>query len=177
MPLTKLNSASVIERLPVGSVLQTKTARVTASEDWTAINVMIGPTATITLSSTSNKILILVQAVFSYSSTSVTGSIGLRYATGTSVANTDTLVGGGDSAGSRSRAIGWSGQVSASWQGTNIGYNTIHDPQTTSQISYRLCAMSDDSSGTSFLGRTGRDNDNSHHPRMDTNITLMEIKG
>jgi len=177
MALTKLNSASVIDRLPVGSVLQTKTAKVTAPEDWTAQNVMCGPTATITPTSTSSKILILVQATFSYSSTSVTGSVGLRFATGTSVANTDTIVSGGDSAGSRQRAIGWNGQASANWQGTNIGYNTIHDPQTTSQISYRLCAMGDDSSGTSYLGRTGRDTDNAQHPRIDTNITLMEIKG
>jgi hypothetical protein len=158
-----------------GGIVQVKSARQTASESWTAENVMVGPTATITPTSASNKILIMTQGMTSFSSTTVTGTMGLRYATGTSVANTDTLVGGGDAAGSRSRGIAWSGQISANWQGINVSYHILHAPATTSEISYRLCHLGNDSLATGYLGRTGRDTDNNDHPRVDTNITLMEI--
>jgi hypothetical protein len=62
MPLTKLNSASVIERLPTGSVIQTKiSTKVTSlnnqSADFdTGLNVDIAPT------STSNRLFITLSA-------------------------------------------------------------------------------------------------------------------
>jgi hypothetical protein len=158
-----------------GGIIQVKTARQTASESFTADNTMLGPTATITPTSASSKILVMVQGMTSFSSTTVTGTMGLRYATGTSVANTDTLVGGGDASGIRSRGIAWSGQNSDAWQGVNISYHILHDPATTSQISYRLCHLGNDSSATGYLGRTGRDTNDNRHPRNDTNITLIEI--
>lgn len=61
MPLTKLNSASVIERLPVGSVLQTVEAQssaviTTPSTSFIDVN---GTSITITPSSTSSKIFLI----------------------------------------------------------------------------------------------------------------------
>ena len=157
-----------------GGVIQVKTARQSATESWTADNVMVGPTATITPSSSSNKILVMVQATFGHGTDTVTGSVGLRYATGTSVTTSGTLVGGGDAAGSRSQSIAWAGSSYQSWNGINVGYHILHNPATTSQISYKICFQSHDG-GTAYLGRTGRDTNNSDHPRVDTNITLMEI--
>ena len=61
MPLTKLNSASVIERLPVGSVIQTVEAQssaviTTPSTSFIDVN---GTSITITPSSTSSKIFLI----------------------------------------------------------------------------------------------------------------------
>ena len=61
MALTKLNSASVIERLPVGSVIQTveaqaQSANTTPSTSFADVN---GTSISITPSSTSNKVLIM----------------------------------------------------------------------------------------------------------------------
>jgi hypothetical protein len=189
------NNGSAIARLPIGSagqalkvnsgatgfdygvaggIVQVKTARQTFAESWTGDNKMIGPTATITPTSTSNKILVMVQAVISHDVDTVTGTLGLRYATGTSVANTDTLVGGGDAASSRSRGIAWAGSYYQTWNAANVGYHILHNPATTSQISYKMCHLADDGT-TGYLGRTGRDTDNADHGRFDTNITLMEI--
>jgi hypothetical protein len=155
-----------------GGIVQVKSARQTSAESWTGDNIMIGATATITPTSASNKILVMAQGVISTSGTTATGTMGMRYATGTSVTNSGTLVGGGDAAGSRSRGIAWAGNIGAAWNGTNFGYHIL--PATTSQISYRLCHLSHDGE-TMYLNRTGRDTDDADHGRFDTNITLMEI--
>ena len=62
MPLTKLNSASVIERLPVGSVLQTVQTSFTntATYSGTAFQTITDLNTTITPTSSSSKILIMV---------------------------------------------------------------------------------------------------------------------
>ena len=59
MPLTKLNSASVIERLPVGSVLQTVTTVVSNSFSTSSGTYADIISKAITPSSTSSKILIM----------------------------------------------------------------------------------------------------------------------
>ena len=61
MPLTKLNSASVIERLPVGSVIQTVEAQSssTTTTPNTSFADVNGTSISITPSSTSSKILIM----------------------------------------------------------------------------------------------------------------------
>tara|TARA_R100001198_G_C5189197_1_gene182546 strand:- start:24 stop:515 length:492 start_codon:yes stop_codon:yes gene_type:complete len=73
MPLTKLNSASVIERLPTGSVLQTVQFSSTFAHEisstnytkytgtWTDVLGSSVPSPTITCSSASNKVLILCE--------------------------------------------------------------------------------------------------------------------
>ena len=181
MALIRLNNQSIssVTALPsgvsVGKILQVVSARQTLTEQWTSDNVVVGPTATITPSSTSNKILIFAQGMVS-GNTSITGTMGMRYAVGTSVSNSDTLVGGGGSAGSRSTGIAWAGGHPDNWTGNNFGYHILHSPSTTSQISYRLCSLGHDTGSTLYLGRTGRDADNNDHPRTDTNITLMEIE-
>jgi len=74
MPLTKLNSASVIERLPVGSVLQTVQFSSTFDHEidtgtytkytgtWTDVSGSSVASPTITCSSASNKVLILCES-------------------------------------------------------------------------------------------------------------------
>ena len=66
MALTKLNSASVIERLPVGSVIQTKsfpiTSDVTKASSATNAYVDLGLSLAITPQYASSKILVMVNA-------------------------------------------------------------------------------------------------------------------
>ena len=158
-----------------GGVKQVKSARQSAAESWTGDGQLIGPTVTITPTSASNKILVMVQGMFANSNATATGSCGLKFGTGNTLNSGGTLVGGGDVSGtSRSQAIGWAGSPYSAWNGTNLHYHILHNPNTTSEISYRLFHQSHDG-GTMYLGRTGRDNNDADHPRCDTNITLMEI--
>jgi hypothetical protein len=157
-----------------GGVVQVKSARQTGDESWSGDGVFVGPTATITPTSASNKILVMVQAVFSNSSNTATGSTGLKYGTGNTLNSGGTLVGGGSASGNRSQAIGWAGSTYETWNAMNLGYHILHNPATTSQISYRLFHQSHDGA-TAYLGRTGRDTNDADHGRFDTNITLMEI--
>jgi len=80
MPLTKLNSASVIERLPVGSVLQTVQIRNNGAGILNANATLAdtGVSLSITPSSTSNKILIT--ANFTGTSTNGNSAGGTLYA-------------------------------------------------------------------------------------------------
>ncbi|QPZ53363.1 hypothetical protein HTVC024P_gp43 [Pelagibacter phage HTVC024P] len=157
-----------------GGVLQCKYAQQGGTEQWTSNNVMIGPTVTITPSSASNKIVIMSSGMLS-GSTSITGSLGLRRATGTSVTNSGTQIFGGNSAGSRSRALQFGGASSDTWFGNNFSFQVLDAPNTTSEISYRLCSLGSDVGPTMYLGRTGRDSDNIEHPRTSTHIMAMEI--
>lgn len=157
-----------------GGVLQCKYAQQGGTEQWTSNNVMIGPTVTITPSSASNKIVIMSSGMLS-GSTSITGSLGLRRATGTSVTNSGTQIFGGNSAGSRSRALQFGGASADTWFGNNFSFQVLDAPNTTSEISYRLCSLGSDVGPTMYLGRTGRDSDNIEHPRTSTQIMAMEI--
>lgn len=80
MPLTKLNSASVIDRLPTGSVLQTVQIRSVGSAVTNANATLTdtGISLSITPSSTSNKILIT--ANFTGTSTNGNSAGGTMYA-------------------------------------------------------------------------------------------------
>jgi hypothetical protein len=108
-------------------------------------------------------------------STSITGSLGLRRSTGGTVANNATQIYGGAAAGSRSRALQFGGANSETWFGVNFSFQVLDAPNTTSTISYRLCSLGIDGGVTMYLGRTGRDTDNTEHPRTSTHIMAMEI--
>jgi hypothetical protein len=171
----KVNSgATGYEFGTAGGVLQVKTANSTATHSFGSSGGMIsGVAVSITPSSASNKILVMAQATGSSSGTT-TGNVQLRRATGSSVATSDTVIGGGASSGSRSQAIGWMGTYYQHWNGTNLGFHFLDAPNTTSQITYGLMMGSHDG-GTYYIGRTERDSDNSDHGRFPTNLTLMEI--
>jgi hypothetical protein len=171
----KVNSgANGFEFGTAGGIVQVKTANTTAVTSFGSSGGMIsGVAVSITPSSASNKILIMAQAVGGSSGTT-TGNIQLRRATGSSVGTSDTNIGGGASSGSRSQAIGWMGTYYQNWNGTNLGFHYLDNPNTTSQITYGLMMGSHDG-GTYYIGRTGRDSDDSNHGRFPTNLTLMEI--
>ncbi len=97
MPLTKLNSASVIERLPVGSVLQTVQSGTIADD----VNTNVGTfedsnyTLAITPSSTSSKVLVMFNFPFLLkgSGTKIRGGLKLNRVIGgttTLIWNTDS---------------------------------------------------------------------------------------
>ena len=157
-----------------GGVLQFKYAQQGGTETWTTNNVVIGPTVTLTPSSASNKIVIMASGMLSGAG-STTGSLGLRRENGSSVSNSGTQIFGGNSAGSRSRALQFGGANVATWFGVNFSFQLLDAPNTTSQISYRLCSLGTDAGNTMYLGRTGRDSDNIEHPRTSTQIMAMEI--
>jgi len=157
-----------------GGVLQVKTANITSVQSFGSSGGMVsGVAVSITPSNANNKILIMAQATGGSSGTT-TGNIQLRRATGSSVATSDTVIGGGASAGSRAQAIGWMGTYYQHWNATNLGFHFLDNPNTTSQITYGLMMGSHDG-GTYYLGRTGRDDDDANHGRFPTNLTLMEI--
>ena len=164
MALTKLNSASVIDRLPVGSVLQTlhhpiTTTTVTNSNSFAIMN---GSNLAITPSSASNKVLITYNYhiyVVNYNNNSWKGGmVRLMNVTTDAVLQTDTDYGvvlysvdGGD------RSMGYANGA------------FLHSPSTTSAITYGLeCATHASGNSTTFnttsYGRGGY-------------ITLQEIKG
>jgi hypothetical protein len=94
---------------------------------------------------------------------------------GGSVSNSGTQLLGGDAAGSRSRAFQFGGASPNNWFGVNFSFLFLDAANTTSEVSYRLCHLGRDANSNIYLGRTGRDTDNTEHPRTSTQIVLMEV--
>ena len=155
-----------------GGVVQVKTINTTTVSSFGSSGGM-HIAVSITPQSSSNKILVMAQATGGSSGTT-TGNIQLRRATGSSVATSDTNIGGGAPEGSRSAAIGWMGTPYQNWNGTNLGFHFLDNPATTSQLTYGLM-MGPHDGGTYYIGRTGRDTNDANHGRFPTNLTLIEI--
>jgi hypothetical protein len=154
MPLTKLNSASVIERLPVGSVLQTveaqsQSSNTTPSTSFADVN---GTSISITPSSTSSKILIMWNC--GGMSNSANNSIRFK------VFRNSTEV----------RYIPRYGYSNASsgWESIPIAIQYLDSPTTTSSVTYKLQAATE-------ADGDFRIND---EPSTDAMVVIaMEIKG
>ena len=122
MPLTKLNSASVIERLPVGSVLKTVEAQSSAAETLpnTSFADVNGTSISITPSSTSSKILIMWNC--GGMGTGVNNAVDFK------VFRDSTEV----------RFIGRYGYITTGWGAVPIAIQYLDSPTTTSAITYKL---------------------------------------
>ena len=122
MPLTKLNSASVIERLPVGSVLQTvqntTSSEMTATDSYsdTGLSVQITPT------SSSNKILVMFSQSIFFQTNGCSVRL-LRDSTAIIIPTTNYQY---HDTGSGSTAMR-----------TVLTHHFLDDPQTTSAITYK----------------------------------------
>ncbi len=169
MPLTKLNSASVIERLPVGSVLQVKQSRDNTVQTITNSTINLTGGIIITPTSSSNKILL-------------TATINLGSATGTpnwSVyfrrESTDL---GQFTDGSRNGGL-VSGQtyspspVNEHMESHSFSY--LDSPASTSAITYYVRMSVTD--GGVVVNRVSSSTDAAWAVRGYTTITLQEIKG
>ena len=162
--------------LGAGSILQVvqtlKTDTFTTTSD-TFVNVT-GASVTITPRSTSSKILLLGSvAVSSTTGTNNRGAL-VRISGG----NTNSYL--GDSAGSRTPAVGSPGYLSSAsainrLPGlTPISY--LDSPATTSAITYDL-QLRRAAGDTAVIGRTGEDSDQAASGRFPTVIIAMEVAG
>lgn len=123
-----------------------------------------GLSATITPASTSNKILVTAQITVG-GTTSHTNLVIDR--DGTDIAK-------GDAAGSRQQLTTGEGiAASASIGSANI--NFLDSPSSTSALTYKIQANNNGS--TTYINRTGTDNDNNAYGRFVSTITVMEIAG
>ena len=130
MALTKLNSASVIERLPVGSVIQTVEAQSSSSktEPDTSFADVSGTSISITPSSTSSKILIIWNA--GGMSNGANSSLSFKVLRGSTVVRYMPRYGY---------------QHGTDWFPTPIAIQYLDEPTTTSSVTYKLqCATESD---------------------------------
>ena len=178
MSLTQLRSRGILDGTITagdlasgvgGKVLQvvstTKTDTFTISTDNTSAPADItGLSATITPSSTSNKILILAMITVG-GSTSHTNLVIDRG--GTDIAK-------GDVAGSRQQLSTGEGIAGAGSIG-NANINFLDSPSSTSALTYKVQANNNGS--TTYINRTGTDTDSNAFSRQISTITLMEIAG
>ena len=165
------NTISAITALPsaiaTGKVLQVVETRLTTvlsttSTSWVATT---GLNASITPSSTSNKVLILLNATLSSPNH---GHMRLSKDGGSS------FIGGGASSGSRSGVIFYAGEGNentARPQSCTI----LDSPSSTSALTYQ--AYWRVNSSTTYLNRTGNDTDAAYGSRGVSSITLLEVAG
>ena len=169
MALTKLNSASVIERLPVGSVLQTvqsgRTTRVTHN---TNTYTDIGVSASITPSSTSSNILITFTGT-------IGNSLNGNY-TFLKLFRGSTEIGSGTGSSGGAAFNVFTGMMQAA-SPTTYAYGGFgqtfldEDVSTTSAVTYKIQMAT--YNGVGSLGGRG----DSTHTSNPTLFTLQEIKG
>ena len=170
MALTKLNSASVIDRLPTGSVLQTVQTVVTAgsfSTTSTSYTDLTGVTVAITPSATSSEILVIAQ---------VSGG-------NESQASYLNLLRGSTEIykGSQGSAIGASAMATRHTGGESTGNNSIiflDSPNSTSELTYKI-QVRIKSSGTFRLNlnNDGASSSGTTNAVSASSITVQEIKG
>jgi len=161
--------------LPAGSVLQVvSTAKTdTFSTSSSSYVDVTGMSATITPSSTSSKILILVQATIGWSDG--TAPFGHWRISGGNA--TDYV---GDAAGSRVSGV-FGGIINSGTEtralNTTLSINYLDSPSTTSAVTYQLQTRLGAVSGTYYLNRSTSDPDDTNGNRGASSITLMEVAG
>jgi len=149
--------------LQVVSTVKTDTFTTTSGSyvDVTGLSVSITPT------SSSSKILVLVQANGSQPVGS--GRAYLRLLRGSTVINA------GDAAGSRTPGLGGFSSADTSIPSSTVSASFLDSPATTSSTTYKIQLSMTAGSGTAYLNRTELDNDSSTQIRMASTITVMEI--
>ena len=168
MALTKLNSASVIDRLPTGSVLQTIQSHksdtfTTTSTSYTDIT---GLSVAITPISTSSKILVTVK---------VSGALWSEGHTYLQIVRGSTAIGNADSAGNRPVCFSSVG-MDAFWKTADHVHQYLDSPNTTNATTYKIQCRGE--YGTLYINRSHRDeNATDSDQRTSSVITVQEIKG
>ena len=144
----------------------TKTDTFSASISSGASTAITGLSQSITPTSASSKILVTV---------SVSGNMANRNGFGASIARGSTLIGIGDSSGSRTRVGAASAQAEAAMTG-NLILEFLDSPATTSATTYNVYAnnMNVDTR-TTYVNRAETDNDSVDRIRTASTITVMEI--
>jgi len=161
--VTGTNSGKVLQ------VIQTVKKDTTSTTSATAAAIS-GMTASLTCSSTSNKVLINFN-------TNIGG-------TANHYGVIQLFIGGSVSsfipASAGSRMLGSSGNLTENNNTVDLNNFTgsfLHSPSSTSEIAYALYWRRGAESTTLYLNRSGNDGDNANHSRSVSSITLMEIAG
>jgi len=163
---SEIKGSSNFDSDSAGKVLQvvstTKTDTYTSSS--TSWNDITGLSVSITPSSTSSKIMVLLNVQ--------TGNTGGTYHTMTKLLRGSTDISVGDAAGSRTRGSTFYGDsYISSLYSSATSY--LDSPTTTSATTYKVQIRA--SGNTATVNRGGRDTDNSAHIRTASSITVMEI--
>ena len=191
MAITRLGGANAISgTIPQGNIANASLGAVTAlpaaiatgkvlqvvsthkSDSFTTTSTsftdITGLSVAITPSSSSNKILV---------SYDITGSedvdanrFYLRLLRGT------TVIGGGDTAGSRFSGIGGFGTHNNTIQSGNVSGTFLDSPSTTSATTYKIQCSCTAGGNTGFINRTESDSNESSQIRSASNITVYEIE-
>jgi hypothetical protein len=134
----------------------------TSYTDVTGLSVSITPT------SSSSKILVLVN---------MTCGMGADYVFFTRITRAGTAIDIGDAAGSRTRATtgGYQGGTGITFQTIPQNIMFLDSPATTSSTTYSVQVATENSGGIVYLNRTANDGDNSSRGRFSSTITVMEI--
>jgi hypothetical protein len=169
-----LTSASSVanSQLSAGHVLQV--ASTTKTDTWSASTPnwvdITGMSVSITPSSTSNKILVLVNLSFM-----TTGGAAHGYR----IVRDSTAISIGDAAGSRPRFSGsvQDNNVNTSWIDSSVT-NYLDSPASTSSVTYKLQAFGTYAGSAMYVNKSSADRDNTEYDgRTTSSITVMEIKG
>jgi hypothetical protein len=166
---TQLTGTIASARLPAGSVLQvvSTTKTDTFSTSATSYTSVTGLSASITPSSSSSKILILVNMMNGLSGDFV---FSVR------VTRNGTAIGVGDASGSRTQATtgAYVGGIQATFQVLSPSMSHLDSPATTSSMPYQVQIITE-SGNTVWVNKTNQDGDNASRGRYASTITLMEI--
>ena len=154
--------------LQVVSAIKTDTFSFSVTaRTWTSVT---GLSASITPSSTSNKVL--VTAVVSISATNTYNAMGGR------VTRNGSAVAVGDTSSSRQSAFfGSDDWYAAASNQAQIYISFLDSPSTTSAVTYQLQLINDRDTETIYVNRGQSDGDSSQTFRNASTITVMEIAG
>ena len=136
----------------------------TTSESFTDIT---GLSATITPSSSQNKILAMFTVYMAMSTAGWGGMIQLQRGS--------TAICVGDSSGSRTQSSASFYMVSSTQFVNSVSNNFLDSPNTTSATTYKLLGRTQASSYTMYVNRSGSDSDSASQARLASSLTLMEI--
>ena len=154
-----------------GSVIQT--VSVTKSDTFTTTSTtfvdITGLSVSITLSSTSNKVLVFP---------SVNGSQDVATnAVMLNLVRDSTSICMGDAAGSRIRVHGGFSSAANSLISGTVGTPYLDSPASVSALTYKLQVAIIAGASTAYINRTTTDSDTVNYVRSASTITVMEIKG
>jgi len=169
---TLLTSATTTG-FPAGSVLQVVQTVLTSTVSTSAASIgtfvaVSGFTVSITPTSSSSKILVLLDANMS---TSSTGDQGVMY----QLTRGGSAIYIGDSGGNRSRVTGVAPNLDFEFSMPKVSCVYLDSPATTSSTTYGLGVCSTSASRTIYLNRNNNDSDNNYVGRGASSITVMEI--
>jgi hypothetical protein len=174
MPLTKLNSASVIERLPTGSVIQTISVEdSTAGDQFTTNDYVQVMSASITPQYSNSEIYISYQVGIGGQTYQPMSS---RIKRDSTVVGSNTLTGGTARYGNSSGEGG--GNFSNADDITMLHGQFLDSPTTTSAITYKIeVSPRNDAGNKSFtFGEPHNQVTSGFIMKVNNIITLMEIK-